>query len=128
MSIFFVACYAILTLFLPHVLAAVETNPVPSGPQCETTYTIIYDNPTKFDEEKTVDVLKQNLSNIDFSADVLGGHHWWDYLQISKPDANSTSSLTIPTMSISADKIVRETMQGMDGVLRVDSIITTWCS
>ncbi|MDE1872443.1 MAG: hypothetical protein KGH99_03080, partial [Thaumarchaeota archaeon] len=45
------------------------------GSQCESTYTIIYNDPMKFNEVKTTDALKQSLSNIDFSADVLDGIH-----------------------------------------------------
>lgn len=123
------AVYSVLLiLLLPHAHASTQTAQIPIGPQCETTYTIIYKDPTKFDEPKTLDTLKQSLSGIDFSADVLDGHQWWDYLYISTPDANYTSTITIPTVSSLADKIVEETMQKTDGVLKVDSMITTWCS
>jgi len=120
------AVYSILLiLFLPHAYAI---TPVPSGPQCESTYTIIYNDPMKFNESKTVDALKQSLSNIDFSGDVLDGNPWWSYIHISKPDANSTSTLTVPTVSGAVDNIVAKTMQGVDGVLKVDSMMTAWCN
>jgi hypothetical protein len=82
----------------------------------------------KFNETKTIDVLKQSLSNIDFSGDVLDGNPWWSYMHISKPDANSASTLIVPTVSGSVDNIVAKTMQGVDGVLKVDSMMTAWCS
>lgn len=120
------AIYSILLiLFLPHAYAVTQE---PRGPQCESTYTIIYNDPMKFNETKTVDTLKQNLSNIDFSGDVLDGQPWWSYMHISKPDINSTSTLTVPTVSGAVDNIVTNTMQGMDGVLKVDSMMTAWCN
>lgn len=118
-------CSILLILFLPHSYAITQS---PIGPQCESTYTIIYNDPMKFNEVKTTDALKQNLSDIDFSADVLDGHPWWSYMHISKPDANATSTLTVPTVSGMVDSIVTKTMQGMDGVLKVDSMMTTWCN
>lgn len=121
-----IGMYAILLiLFFPHSYAITQS---PSGPQCESTYTIIYNDPMKFNEAKTTDALKQSLSNIDFSADVLDGHPWWSYMHISKPDTNSTSTLTVPTVSGVVDNIVTKTMQGIDGVLKVDSVMTTWCN
>lgn len=122
----FVIYSALLFLLVPHAHAATE-NP-PTGPQCKTTYTVVYKDPSKYDEAGTIDALKQNLSGIDFSAEVLDGHQWWTYIEIDRPDANSTSTLTIPTVSGTADRIVNETMLGMDGVLKVDSMISTWCT
>lgn len=120
------AIFSILTiLFLPNAHAVMQT---PSGPQCESEYSIIYAEPAKFNETNTINILKQNLANIDFSADVLDGHPWWDYMHISKPDENSTSSLTIPTVSGAVDNIVRKTMPNIDGVLKVDDIMTAWCN
>ncbi len=121
--------FSVLSIvFLPHAYADAQPTQVPQGPQCGTAYTIIYSDPTKFDDVKTIDSLKQSLSSIDFSAEVLDGHQWWDYMNISKPDNNSTSILTIPTVSSLADKIVIETIQGLDGVSKVGSTITTWCN
>ncbi|MGI0047202.1 MAG: hypothetical protein ACREBB_08450 [Nitrosotalea sp.] len=115
----------LLILFLPHANAVLQ---IPSGPQCESTYTVIYTEPAKFNETNTINILKQNLANIDFNADVLDGHPWWDYMHISKPDENNTSSLTIPTVSGVVDDIVRKTMQDVDGVLKVDDVMMTWCN
>ncbi len=128
LPVIFVVYSVLLILFFPHAHAYNQTAKVPSGPQCETTYTVIYKDPTKFDEPKIIDVLRQNLSGIDFSADVLDGHQWWDYIHVSTTDANSMSTLTIPTVSGSTDTIVKETIQKIDGVLKVDSMITRWCS
>ncbi|MDE1727354.1 MAG: hypothetical protein KGH89_08865 [Thaumarchaeota archaeon] len=121
----FAMCAVLSISFLSHSYATAQT---PSDPQCETTYTVIYSNPEKFDEAKTINSLKQNLSNIDFSGDILGSHPWWSYIHISKPDANSVSELTIPTASGQADSIVTKTMQGIDGISKVDSMITAWCN
>ena len=128
LPVIFIIYSVSVILFLPHAHASVQAIQVPSGPQCETTYTVTYKDPTKFDEIKTVGALKQSLSGVDFSADVLDGHQWWDYMHVSNPDVNSTSTITIPTVSGSVDKIVTETMQSMDGILKVDDTITTWCS
>jgi len=121
----FAICSILSILFLPHAYAITQE---PSGPQCESIYTIIYNDPIKFNETKTIDALKQSLSNIDFSGDVLDGQPWWSYMHISKPDTNSTSTLTVPTVSGEVDNIVTNTMQGMDGVLKVDSTMTAWCN
>ncbi len=126
LPVIFAVYSVMLFLLVPHAHALPENPPI--GPQCKTTYTVLYKDPSKFDEAKTIDSLKQSLSGIDFSSEVLDGHDWWTYIEVRSPDANATSSITIPTVSGEADRIVNQTMLGLDGVLRVDSMITTWCT
>ena len=126
LPVIFMLYSALLFILVPHAHAALENPPI--GPQCKTTYTVVYKDPSKYDEGRTIDALKQSLSGIDFSAEVLDGHEWWSYIQVQSPDANSTGTVTIPAVSAQADRIVNDTMLGMDGVLRVNNLISTWCS
>lgn len=85
------------------------------GVLCETTWTLVYNDPTKYDESKIMNVLKENLSDDDF-RDCVTASQPWTYVSISKPDENGTVKLTLPTASLNSSQKIMKIFSGMEGI------------
>ena len=115
------------------ILFAIYNSPQESrqqyeGPLCGTSYTIIWNDVTKYDESKIINSLKVGLSQSDFSGDVVGSHPWWEYVSISKPDENGTSSFSIPSANMDILNNATAILEKIDGISRVNAAKVTWCT
>ena len=96
------------------------------GPQCGSFMTIIYDDPTKFNQTRILNALRDNLSKDDFS-DVYGQNPWWEYVSIRALDENGTVKLEIPTASLQTIDMTEKIISEIDGVSRILVDISSWC-
>lgn len=85
---------------------------------CETTWTLVYNDPSKYDESKIMNMLKENLLNDDFSDCVINSSPW-TFVNISKPDVHGIVTLTLPTASVNSSQKITKIMKNfsrMEGI------------
>jgi hypothetical protein len=94
---------------------------------CETTWTLVYNDPSKYDESKIMNELKENLSNDDFS-DCVNNSQPWTFVSISKPDVHGIVKLTLPTASLNSSQKITKIMKifsKMEGI-SLSNVTHTW--
>jgi len=102
---------AFFALYVPLFLIGLtfpgSNSDMPS--ECSTGFKIIYEDVTKHNESKIREAI--HLSNIDGSE--YGAYqNWWDYIKVSKPGSDGTSSMGVPgVFFVKTVKVVRKLLQ-----------------
>lgn len=59
------------------------------------------------------------MSSLTFH-DVVGSRLWWDYLTISQPDENGTSSLFVPSVSQDLEPNLIKSFETIHGFSKIE--------
>ena len=97
------------------------------GMLCETTMTIVYAEPSKYNKTVILNTLQNNLSKDNF-GDVYGTDFWWKYVSISPIEENGTVKLTIPSANGQTINMTEKIVSKIDGISRILPDITGWCT
>ena len=126
LSIIVIAGVSVISTVFFFIVFPSSQPSVLEGPQCGSFMTIIYDDPTKFNQTKILNALRENLSKDDF-PDVYGQNPWWQYVSIRALDENGNVELGIPAASLQTIDMTKKTISEIDGVSRILVDISSWC-
>ena len=103
--------------------------------ECETDFTIHYDDPSEYKESKIIKTIRDALSEVDLTLIVGDYTYQWEYISIlNEPDNEGKANVSVEgsyrenasELEKEGYRKIIEALQSMDGVTNVE-LRTAWC-